>query len=128
MPVDIFGRPSGGSGLMGPPGPPGPQGPKGHDGTLIDPTSSYETYVNFINLRKKSGHSIRGIVKIKGNQTVYTGYIDYLLEVPTLHNVFYWTSESFKDKYIELIQGVSKKTIRFIYRPKVILFRRNSKL
>ena len=103
MPVDIFGRPSGGSGLMGPPGPPGPQGPKGHDGTLIDPTSSYETYVNFINLRKKSGHSIRGIVKIKGNQTVNRGYIDYLLEVPTLHNVFYWTTEPFKDKYIELI-------------------------
>ena len=56
MPVDIFGRPSGGSGLMGPPGPPGPRGPKGHDGTLIDPTSSYETYVNFINLRKRTGH------------------------------------------------------------------------
>ena len=103
MPVDIFGRPSGGSGLMGPPGPPGPRGPKGHDGTLIDPTSSYETYVNFINLRKKSGHSIRGIVKIKGNQTVHNGYIDYLLEVPTLHSEFYWTEEPFKDKYIELI-------------------------
>ena len=54
MSVDIFGRPSGGSGLMGPPGPPGPRGPKGHDGALIDPTSSYETYVNFINLRKKN--------------------------------------------------------------------------
>ena len=103
MPVDIFGRPSGGSGLMGPPGPPGPRGPKGYDGTLIDPTSSYETYVNFINLRKKSGHSIRGIVKIKGNQTVYKGYINYLLDAPTLHCVFYWTTEPFKDKYIELI-------------------------
>ena len=103
MPVDIFGRPSGGSGLMGPPGPPGPRGPKGHDGTLIDPTSSYETYVNFINLRKRTGHSIRGIVKIKGNQSVYEGFIDYLLEAPTLHSVFYWNTESFKDKYIELI-------------------------
>ena len=95
MSVDIFGRPSGGSGLMGPPGPPGPRGPKGHDGALIDPTCSYETYVNFINLRKKTSHSMRGIVKIKGNQTVYIGYIDYLLEAPTSHTDFYWTKEPF---------------------------------
>ena len=33
MPVGVFGRPSGGSGLMDPPGLPGPRGPKGHDGT-----------------------------------------------------------------------------------------------
>ena len=93
--VDVFG--GAGRSLRG------PRGPKGLDGALIDPTCSYATYVNFINLRKKTSHSIRGIVKIKGNQTVNRGYIDYLLEAPTLHNVFYWTAESFKDKYIELI-------------------------
>ena len=32
MPVDKFGRPSGGNGSRGPPGPPGPQGPKGDPG------------------------------------------------------------------------------------------------
>ena len=36
MPVDIFGRPSGGSGLMGPPGPPGPRGRPGIPGSIND--------------------------------------------------------------------------------------------
>ena len=55
--IDVFGGARRSSrGLRGPPGRPGvpgPRGPKGHNGALIDPTCSYETYVNFINLRKK---------------------------------------------------------------------------
>ena len=94
MSVDIFGE-------CGKVGPPGPRGPRGHDGTVVDPTSSYETYVTFINLRKKTSHSIRGIVKIKGNQTVHTGYIEYLLE--SFSPWFYWDTEPFQNKYIELI-------------------------
>ena len=93
MSVDIFGD----CGRVGPPG------PKGQDGALIDPTSSYETYITYINLRKKTSYSIRGIVKIKGNQKVNTGYIDNLLESPTLHTAFYWDKEPFQDKYIEFI-------------------------
>ena len=96
MSVDIFGE-------CGKVGSPGPRGPRGNDGTVVDPTSSYETYVTFINLRKKTSHSIRGIVKIKGNQTVHMGYIQYLLEAPTQHASFYWNEEPFQNKYIEFI-------------------------
>ena len=53
---------------MGPPGPPGPRGPRAYAGTIIDPTSSYETYVKYINLRKITLNYLRGIVDLKVNQ------------------------------------------------------------
>ena len=42
MSVNIFGRTSGGNGVMGPPGPPGPRSARGYD----------VKYVKYINLRK----------------------------------------------------------------------------
>lgn len=60
---------------MGPPGPPVPRGPKGHDGTIVDPISSYETYVTFINLRKKGITFNTGNRKDKGkSDSTYWAY------------------------------------------------------
>ena len=75
--VDVFG----GSGLFtGQRGPRGLPGPRGQDGATEDPTSSYETYVKYINLRRKTIHSILGLVKITSNLSVYHGYLQAVLE------------------------------------------------
>ena len=55
-------------------------------------------------MRKKTSHSIHGIVKIKGNQIVHSAYIEYLLESPS--QWFYWNTEPFQNKYIELIEYI----------------------
>ena len=62
-------------------GPPGPKGSKGDNGAIVDPTSSYETYVKYINLRKKNLHSILGLVNITSSLSPhpYT-YIQSILE------------------------------------------------
>ena len=84
-------------------GPPGPKGPKGDNGAIVDPTSSYETYVKYINLRKKTLHSILGLVNITSSLSPYPySYIQSILESSTTYNNFYWLTQSFKDKYIAL--------------------------
>ena len=55
-------------------GPPGPRGPQGENGALIDPTQDLETYVKYINLRKKTLNSILGLVNISSNLIVYASY------------------------------------------------------
>ena len=85
-------------------GPPGPKGPKGDNGAIVDPTtSSYETYVKYINLRKKALHSILGLVNITSSLSPqpYT-YIQSILESSTTYIHFYWVNQSFKDQYIAL--------------------------
>ena len=78
----------------------GVRGPRGEDGATVDPTSSYDTYVKYINLRRKTINSICGIVKIMTNQKTY-GNISSLLETMTTLKHFYWTYTPFqKDKYI----------------------------
>ena len=66
MSIDIFGRTTGADGEMGPGGAPGPRGPRGYAVTIIDPTSSYETYVKYINLRKITLHYLRGDSRSEG--------------------------------------------------------------
>ena len=99
--VDVFGGARSGRRIRGPRGPPGP---KGECGALVDPTSSYETYVKYINLRRKTIHSILGLVKITSNLTpttkTHNGNINSLLESVTTRDSFFWKDQSFKDKYI----------------------------
>ena len=82
----------------------GPRGPKGENGALVDPMSTYETYVKYINLRRKTIHSILGLVKITSNLILPTNrtYIQSLLGCDITRNHFYWKNQSFKDKYIAL--------------------------
>ena len=82
-------------------GPPGPKGPKGDNGAIVDPASSYETYVKYINLRKKTLHSILGLVNITSSLSPHS-YIQSLLESSTTYTSYYWLDQSFKDKYIAL--------------------------
>ena len=82
-------------------GPPGPRGLQGENGALVDPTSSYETYVKYINLRKKTIHSILGLVNISCNLSAYKGtYIQQILESNCTIYSFYWENQSFEDRYI----------------------------
>ena len=108
--VDVFGR------SMNKAGPRGPAGPKGENGAIVDPTSSYETYVKYINLRRKTIHSILGFVNITSNLHVYHGLIQSLLECNTTQHYFYWTDQAFKDKYIafEFEKPVWLKQIEFV--------------
>ena len=46
---------------------------------LVDPTSSYETYVKYINLRRKTLHSIVGFVKMTSNLNVHQGLLQSLM-------------------------------------------------
>ena len=92
--VDVFGR------VMH--GPRGPPGPKGENGAIVDPTSSYETYVKYINLRRKTIHSILGVVNMTSNLTIRVGYLQSFLETRTSRNYFYWSGQPFTDKYIVL--------------------------
>ena len=81
----------------------GPPGPKGDPGEIIDPTKVYETYVKYINLRKVTLHSIRGLVAILTNQPIGQGVITSLLDSHTGFNHLYWKDdEPFKDHYIAL--------------------------
>ena len=82
-------------------GPPGPKGPKGDNGAIVDPASSYDTYVKYINLRKKNIHSILGLVNITSSLSPHS-YIQSLLESSTTYTSYYWLDQSFKDKYIAL--------------------------
>jgi len=96
--VDVFGR------SVIATGPRGLPGPKGENGAIADPTSSYETYVKYINLRRKTLHSILALVNITSDLTPYTDrhYIQSVLESNTTRNFFYWRLQPFKDKYIAL--------------------------
>ena len=93
--VDVFGR------SMNEAGPRGPPGPKGENGAIVDPTSSYETYVKYINLRRKTIHSIVGFVKMTSNLNIHTdGLLQSLMECNITRHYFYWQTQAFKDKYI----------------------------
>ena len=98
----------------------GPRGPRGQDGATVDPTSTYETYVKYINLRRKTIHSILGLVKITSNLTptaaVHNGNINSVLESVTTRDSFYWLTQSFKDKYIafEFQKPVWLEQIEFV--------------
>ena len=99
----------------------GPPGPRGENGAIVDPTSSYETYVKYINLRQKTIHSILGFVHVTSNlSATHTAYhggtINSLLECNTTRNSFYWLTQSFTDKYIafEFQKPVWLKQIQFV--------------
>ena len=98
-------------------GPRGPPGPQGENGALVDPTSSYEAYVKYINLRKKTIHSILGMVNITSNLHAHSGKIQQVLESATTYNYFYWTGGPFKNKYIafEFQKPVWLKQIEFVW-------------
>ena len=102
MSIDIFEHTTGGNGVMGRPGPPGLRGPRGYAGTIIDPTSSYEVYVKYINLWKVILHSLLAIVGLTVNQTVKAGVAKSLLDSDTTRKQFYWEDEDFNNKHIEL--------------------------
>ena len=102
MPIGIFGRTTGGNGKVSPPGPPGLRGPRGYAGTIIDPTSAYETYIKYINLRKVTLHSLCAIAGLTVNQTVKAGVAKSLLDSDTTRKKFYWEDEDFNNKHIEL--------------------------
>ena len=98
-------------------GPPGPRGPQGENGALVDPASSCETYVKYINLRRKTLNSILGLVNLQSNlEPHYLTQLQSVLETSTTRNTFYWNNQSFKDKYIalEFQKPVWLKQIQFV--------------
>ena len=112
--VNIFGDRIAKSGQIGPRG---PRGHRGRDGATMDPASLYETYVKYINLRRKTIHSILGLVNISSNLSAHPGsHIQQVLESSTTYAHFYWTNQSFKDKYIalEFQKPVWLKQIQFV--------------
>ena len=111
--VNIFGERIATSGQIGPRG---PRGPRGRDGTSIDPTSTYEAYVKYINLRRKTIHSILGLVNITSNLGIYKGYLQTVLESSTTNCSFFWNNQAFQDKYIafEFQKPVWLNQIQFV--------------
>ena len=63
----------------------------------------YETYVKYINLRKVTLHSIRGLVAISTNQPIGKGLITTLMDSHTSLDQFYWKDQTtFKGHHITL--------------------------
>ena len=95
----------------------GPRGPRGENGAIVDPTQDLETYVKYINLRKKTLNSILGLVNISSNLTPYAGtHIQQLLQSSCTADSFYWDLQAFKDKYIafEFQKPVWLNQIQFV--------------
>ena len=106
--VDVFG-----SAIIGKRG---QRSPSGEDGVLTDPSSTYETYVKYINLRRKTLHSILGLVNITSNLSIYQGYLQAVLESHVTVKDFYWNNQAFEDKYIafEFQKPVWLNQIKFV--------------